>query len=282
MTGLHPSEPIFYDDGFAITAAEPWVKTKVNIVKEYLSAFADSLAGKVDDIIYVDLYAGNGLYSLGANKELFPGCALMALGLDVPITKFVFCEKEAEQFKILKIRVNRYFRNKNVVLLEGKPQELTDRLSMYVPQNKGDYKSAVLCVCDPFSLDISFETIEKLSDLGFSFIFPFTFALNDRITYRYYLKEGREKVKKFLGGHADIGLLEKGLDSNIHFYKRLVRIYENNMLSLGLNGSHSVHKLDSGLMEMPAYYISLFSKQFSAGSIQRDAEASKNAQFELF
>ncbi len=282
VTSAHSSEPLFHDDGFAITAAEPWVKTKINIIQQYLTAFTGSLAGRVDDIVFVDLYAGNGLYSLGANRELFAGSALMALGLDLPITKFVFCEKDPEQFKILKIRTNRDFRNKNIVLLEGKPSELTDRFRMYIPQNKGDYKTAVLCVCDPFSLDISFETLGKLGDLGFSLIIPFTFALNDRINYKHYLKEDKEKVKRFLGGHTDMERLEQGLESNVHFYKRLVRIYENNMLALGLNASNSVHKLDSGLMEMPVYYIGFFSKQFSTKAIQSDVEASKNVQFELF
>ena len=240
------------------------------------------MAGRVDEIVYVDLSAGSGLFSLGAKRELFPGPALAVLKHDLPIKKYVLCEKEPEQARALKVRVNKYFRGKNVVLLDGSPEELIDKFRLYVPQTKGSYKVAVCCVCDPFSLDISFATIEKLAAMGFSFIFPFTFALNDRLNYTYYLTEGRERLKKFLGGYRDIEKMEKDMQSNLQFYKRLIRIYENNILAAGMNVSTSVHRLDSGLMETPQYYVGLFSSQVSTKSIQADVEASRNQQIELF
>ena len=72
------------------------------------------------------------------------------------------------------------------------------------------------------------------------------------------------------------------MESNIQFYKRLVQIYQDNMLANGMNGSTSVHKLDSGLMEMPRYYIGFFSKLFSAKAIQQDMEAAHQIQYRLF
>ena len=76
--------------------------------------------------------------------------------------------------------------------------------------------------------------------------------------------------------------LENGVENNMQFYKRLIQIYENNILASGLNASTSVHKLDSGLMEMPVYYMGLFSKEYSTKAIQHDVEATRNTQFELF
>ncbi len=282
MIGTHHSSIFFQDDGFGITAAEPWIRDKVNILQQYVSAFVANLAGRVDDIVLVDLFTGNGLYSLGSKKELFPGSALTALSLELPINKFVLCEKDADQSKTLKIRTNRYFREKNIVLLEGKPEDLIEKLSMYVPRSKDDYRVAVLCICDPFSLEIPFDTLDKLGEQGFSFLIPFTFVLNDHINYHYYLDESRDKIKKFLGGYRDVERLEKDLESNVQFYKRLVQIHQSNMLANGLNGSTSVHKLDSGLMEMPWYYVGFYSKQFSTKAIQQDVEAARNVQFELF
>ena len=167
-------------------------------------------------------------------------------------------------------------------LLEGKPEDLLDKFNMYVPLSKGDYRTAVFCVCDPFSLDISFATLDRLTDFGFSLLIPFTFVLNDRINYHYYLTNSREKVKKFLGGNQSVERLEKDLESNVQFYKRLVRIHENSLLANGLNASTSVHKLDSGLMEMPMYYFGFFSKQFSAKAIQQEVESSRQIQYTLF
>jgi hypothetical protein len=107
-------------------------------------------------------------------------------------------------------------------------------------------------------------------------------VLNDQINYRFYVKEQREKVLRFLGGFKDIERLEKGLTDTSVFYKRLIGIFENNMLALGLNASISVHKIDSGLVEVPVYYIGLFSKQFATNSTVQDAELARNVQFDLF
>lgn len=272
----------FQDDGFGVTAAEPWIKQKIQIIQQYLAAFTTNLVSRVDDITFVDLYAGNGLYSLGARREIFFGSPLMALSQDLPVKRYVYCEKDPQQFKALKIRVNKHFRDKNVIFLEGSPQDLVDKLSLYVPKSRNGYKTAALCLCDPFSLEMPFDTILRLSDQGFNFLVPFTFVLNDQVNFEHYLVDYREKLKRFVGSAADLQRLEQDLEGNSQFYKRLIRIYENNLLAAGMNGSTSVHKLDSGLMEMPVYYIGFFSRQFSTRSIQQDVLAAQHTQFELF
>lgn len=270
----------FSDDGFSVTAAEPWIKGKIQIIQQYLHSFASTLAGKADEIVFIDLFAGNGIYSLGTRKELFAASALTALSLEVPITKFIFCDAEAEQLRALKIRVNKYFRGKNVLLLDGKPEELVQKFSHYVPRSKGSFKVAVFCLCDSFSFDLHFDTVSRLAEQGFNFLIPFSFAINDRLDYRFYLKEN--KLRKYLNGQGDIDRLSQDIDSNFQFYKRLVQIYQNNMLALGYNLSLSTHKADSGLMELPTYQIGLFSKQVSTKTIQQNVEATRHTQFELF
>jgi three-Cys-motif partner protein len=272
---------VFPDDNLPSTSAEPWVKHKIHTIAQYLTSFAGQLAGKVDDIIFVDLNAGNGMYSMGSRKDLFPSTALTSLALDVPITRFVFCEHDPDRLSTLKIRVNKYFRNKNVILLQGKPADVVDRLDMYIPQSKGNYKSAIICLCDAFSLDMPFNVIQKLSEKGFSFLIPFTFALNDRVNYEFYLVESRERLKKFLGSE-NLDRLERNVDNNTSFYKRLVMLYQNGLLSMGFNGSTSAHKIDSGLMELPVYYMGLYSQNVSTRDIQETVEATHHVQFDLF
>ncbi len=270
------------DDGFSVTAAEPWIKGKVAIVQQYLTSFAASMSGKTNELVFLDLFAGNGVYSLGARKELFAASALMSLASNLPITKYIFCEKDVEQLRTLKIRVNKYYRGRNVLLLDGKPEDLLSKFDHYIPRSKGSFKVAVFCLCDSFSFDLHFETVTYLAQQGVNFLIPFSFALNDRLSYKFYLKENREKVRRFLNGTGDLERLENGMDSNYQFYKRLVQIYQNNMLALGYNISVSTHKADSGLMELPTYQIGFFSKQVSTRVIQHDVAATRHTQFELF
>jgi three-Cys-motif partner protein len=272
----------YADDGFSITVAEPWVKQQVRIITQYLISFVNHQQGKVDQIIFVDLVAGSGFCSLGAKREIFPGAPLMALQQDLPISKFVFCENDPEKYKALKIRVSRYFKDKNVVMLESNWEELAARINLYVPPSQDNFKTAVFCLCNPFSFEVPFDLLDRLPEKDFNFLVPFTFPLNERINYKHYLQHQREKLKNYLGGYKDMGKLEKNLAGNTEFYKRLLKIYEKNMETKGMNSSFSTHKLDSGLMEMPTYTIGLFSKLTSSKLIHRDVIDSESKQTTLF
>ncbi|HMV91692.1 MAG TPA: three-Cys-motif partner protein TcmP [Cyclobacteriaceae bacterium] len=271
----------FQDDGFVTTAAEPWFKVKVQLIQQYFESFITNVSGKVNDIVFVDLYSGSGLYSIGHQKQLFPSVALTSLQDNLPVSKWIFCEQSSENAKALKIRVNKYFRGKNVVIFESKPEQLLEKFRSYVPQSKGSYKVAVFCVVDPFSFGIPFTTLDKLNDLGFTFLIPYTFSLTGRLNYRFYLRDQRERLTRYLGGFKDIEKLDE-VNSNVEFYRKLVKIQQNNMLMLGLNTTVSVHKLSSGLMELPFYYMGFYSKQLSAKTVSTDIQRQATTQFQLF
>ncbi|MBX2962453.1 MAG: three-Cys-motif partner protein TcmP [Cyclobacteriaceae bacterium] len=271
----------FVNDGFPITAAEPWFKVKVQLIQRYLRSFVTHCAEKSDEIIVVDLFAGSGLYSLGYQKELFPGSCLASLQADLPISKWIFCERDPEFAWALKVRVNKYFKGKNVLIFEDALDKLPEKLKYYVPVSKRGYRVSVFCIVDPFAIDVPMTMLNTLHEAGFSFVIPFTFSLNDRHNFRFYLSEHREKLKKFLGEDRDVEKLDDS-KSNLEFYKRSVRIIRNNMLVMGMNSSLSVQRLDSGLMELPIYYIGIFSKLYPARIIQREVEETVRNQFTLF
>lgn len=271
----------FRDDSFVTTAAEPWFKVKVQLIQQYFESFIANVSGKVHEIVFVDLYAGSGLYSIGHQKELFPTTALMALQYDLPVSKWIFCEQSAENARALKIRVNKNFRGKNVVIFESKPEQLLEKFRTYIPPSKPGHKIAVFCVVDPFSMEIPFTTLDRLNDLGFSFLIPYTFPLTNRLDYSFYLTQQPEKLRKYLGGFKDIEQLQ-GVTSNMAFYKKLVKLQQTNMLMLGLNTTLSVHRLHSGLMDMPMYYMGFYSKQLAVKTVSGDVQKRTSQQFQLF
>lgn len=235
---------------------------------------------KADEIVFVDLFSGSGLYSIGHQKDIFPGSCLASLSSELPLQKWVFCEGDAEQANALDKRVKKFFPEKNVSIFHVSPSELIETLRTNIPGTKAGYKVAVLCLVDPFSMDIPLSIMDKLAALEFSFLIPFTFPLNSRLDCKYYSQEHPEVLKKYIGSSNYERLA--GLESNLHFYSMLVRLYQNNMLVMGLNSAVSSHKLESKLMELPAYSMGFFSKQFSTTAIQRDVNVSEHLQFDLF
>ena len=269
----------FLSDGFGVAATEPWFKVKVEVIQSYLRAFVMNASARTTEIIFVDLFAGNGLYSFGYQKEIFAGSALAALSSDLPITKWILCERDPESLKHLHRRVNHFFNRKNVEVLDLELPQLTDKFRKLFASSKGGNKPAVFCLVDPFNFDIPLTTMDSLASLGFNFLMPFTFMLNDRFNYEHYLQEHPERLLRYLG----ISNFEKvwGVQNNIQFYKRIVRMYQNRMLVMGLSTALSVHKAESRLMDLPAYYIGLFTRHFSARAIQEDVNLSGQLQIDL-
>jgi three-Cys-motif partner protein len=280
LTSLRTPSPDFTSDTFITTAAEPWFKVKVQLIQQYFHAFVVNLASQVNDIIFVDLHAGNGAYSLGHQKGKFPATSLAAMATDLPISRWILCERDAENAKVLKIRINRHFKNKNVLLFTDPLADLPGKMAHYIPPSKGGYKAAVVCVADGFSLDLPFSLMERFIHLGFSFILPFTFCINEHHNYEFYAREQGDKLARFVGT-PEVSAL-KGSLSNLEFYKRLVKMYQNSMLMHGLHGTLTVHKLDSGLMELPLYYMGLFSKYVAARHIRNEVLARQHHQTSLF
>jgi len=270
----------FLSDGFSVTATEPWFKVKVEVIQSYLRAFVMNISAKADEIVFVDLFSGGGLYSLGYQKEIFAGSSLASLFSDLPITQWIFCERDPESLKLLNRRVEHFFRRKNVMILDSELPHLPDKLRRTITSSKRGHTVAVLCLVDPFNFDIPLTIMDSLASLNFNFLMPFTFPLNARSNHKHYLTEHPDRLLRYLRIHNFERMT--GVQNNLQFYKRIVRIYQNRMLVMGLNVALSVHKVESRLMDIPAYYIGLFTRQVSAKSIQEDANLSGQLQIELY
>jgi three-Cys-motif partner protein len=269
----------FSKDDFIVTAVEPWFKVKVQVIQDYFQAFLGETTGRVDEIVLVDFFAGSGFYAIGHQKEIVPMSSLLGFRQDPPFSKIILREPEPESAKALRVRVNKYFRGRNSVIFEEGVEDMIDKLKLYIPPSKKNYKVATLCLLDPFSINFQFSAIEKLAEMGYSFLVPYTLMLNSRTDYRYYQKEKREELKCFIGPNESSVM---AANNNTEFYKKLVRSHQNNMLALGLSVSLSAHKLESKYMDMPMFYVGLFSKQVSAKTVGRDVKESMQQQIELF
>jgi three-Cys-motif partner protein len=268
----------FLSDGYGVTATEPWFKVKVEVIQSYLRAFVMNASSRADEIIFVDLFSGNGVFSTGHQKQLFLGSGLAALSSDLPISQWVLCERDPEALETLQQRVTRSSLRKNVIFVDTDFSHLTDKLRRTISGSKRGNKVAVFCLIDPFSFDVPLTTIDSLASLGFNFLMPFTFMLNARFGYQHYLHEHPERLLRYLR----ISNFERlsGVQNNVQFYKRIVRMYQNQMLVMGFSTALSMHKLESRLMELPAYYVGLFVKQFSARAIQEDVDIGGRLQIE--
>lgn len=243
--------------------------------------FIERLAGYADEFILVELFSGNGMFTIGNSGERWGSTALDLMGNGLPFKKWILCERDRDDANTLRIRTRRHFRNNHVLIFEDSLQELPGKLAHYIPQSTRHYRVAALCIADSFSLVFPFDFVTGTLPLKLSFIIPFTFCLNARHDYRFYLNEQRDKLERFLG-RTTAGTRLAEASGNHHFYKHLVRLYHQEMMLFGLGGSLSVHPLDSGLMELPAYYTGLFTSNRLVRGIQKELQQKAYTQFTLF
>lgn len=234
---------------------------------------------RADEVILVDLFAGSGVFSVGHQKDIFPGASFAAMSDALPFTRWIFCERDGDQIKSLDTRIRKLFPTLDTEIIHTNPRD-PDRFLSMIPASKAGKRVAVLVLADSFSLELPFATVHKLAALNFSLLIPFTFVLNNRMDCRYYSKEQPDMLRRYIG-ESSVSKL-KDLESNHHFYRRLIRLYHNNLLVAGLNAALSTHKLDSRMMELPAYHVGFFSKQFSTRAIIREVKGTENLQYELF
>ncbi len=271
----------FPDDDLVCTAAEPWFLNKTGIIRQSAELFVSRLAANSDELIFVDLFSGNGIYTIGNNKEKRPGTALELMRSGLPFNRWILCERDKENAYALRIRTRRFFKDKQVLIFEEPIAALPEKLCYYIPKSTRQHRVTALCVVDSFSFEFPFEFVELTRALKLNFIIPFTFCLNDQHNYRFYLNEQREKLQRFLGRSIQDTRLAAATD-NRNFYKHLVRLYHQEMLLQGLSGSLSVHPMDSGLMELPSYYIGLFTSNPAVRNVQREIQQKTVIQFSLF
>ncbi|MGC3945171.1 MAG: three-Cys-motif partner protein TcmP [Chryseolinea sp.] len=271
--------PGFSDDNLSVSAAEPWFKVKVQVIQSYLQAFIVNALSRADEVVLVDLFAGSGVYSSGHQKEIFPGASFAAMSDALPFTKWIFCEQDGDQLKALDTRVRRMFPSLDTEIIHTNPRD-PERFVSMIPTSRPGRRVAVLVLADSFSLELPFSTVHKLAALNCSLLLPFTFVLNNRMDCRFYAREQSEVLRRYIG-ESSVSKL-KDLESNHHFYRRLIRLYQNNLLVAGLNAAISTHKLESRMMDLPSYHIGFFSKQFSTRAVLREVNGAENVQYELF
>ena len=100
------------DDGFSIENGTHQTFQKNKIIHHFLHEFTATMRRKYNYLVYLDLFAGSGLKNLG-NKEYTYGAPLIALEEQNGFSKHILCESNTNLADALRIRVNKYFRNKN-------------------------------------------------------------------------------------------------------------------------------------------------------------------------
>ena len=105
------------DDGFPIESGSSWTFQKNQIIHRFLHQFATTMQRKFNYLVYLDLFAGSGIKRI-RNRGYTYGAPAIALSEQNGFSKHILCESDPDLSNALRIRVNKYFREMNTVILK--------------------------------------------------------------------------------------------------------------------------------------------------------------------
>ncbi len=134
-----------------------WSEIKLDIVREYASAYSKIMANQesIRRYIYVDAFAGAGVHISRQTGEFVFGSPLNALNVQPPFSEYHFIDLDGDKAEHLRQllsddpRVSVYQGDCNQVLLQH----------VFPRARFGDYHRA-LCLLDPYALNLDWEVVQ--------------------------------------------------------------------------------------------------------------------------
>jgi three-Cys-motif partner protein len=254
------------NDGLPCPEVRRWSETKYRLIGLYDKLFATGMKNKWDQRVYVDLYSGAGCSRIAGTNTYMKGSPLLALTVDCPFEKYIFCEEDPELMDALKARVKRLNLGTNVVFVPGDCDVVVEQICAEIPKGSSTNSVLSLCMVDPFDFGIKFETIKRLSKVYMDFLVLLAVGMDAGRNYDHYVDGNSPKVDLALGNREwrerwkTIGT-KKG-----DFRTFLAVEFSRSMESLGyikqpLNRMKLVRSDDKNL---PLYYLALFSRHETA------------------
>ncbi|KAF0123702.1 MAG: hypothetical protein FD151_144 [bacterium] len=172
-----------------------WSEIKLNIVKEYASAFTTIMKSKewCKGYAYIDAFAGAGVHIRRKTGEFVPGSPWNALEIDHPFTEYHYIDIDKEKTEVLEMLTREKF---NVKIYQGDCNEiLTEKILPSLPYRS--YKRA-LCILDPYGLHLHWKTIMEAAKLKTTEIF-LNFPLMDmnrNVLHKDLLSADPEQIER--------------------------------------------------------------------------------------
>ena len=101
---------------------------------------------------------------------LLMGSPLIALNVEYPSDRYIFCERDPELLYALRERVKRKAPWADVVFVSGSCDDCVQGILRAVPAASSSSTVLSLCLVDPFDFGLKFETLHRLSGVYIDFL----------------------------------------------------------------------------------------------------------------
>lgn len=258
---FNPIIPVQHD---GLKLPEPvgsWSEKKYSLVGGYCEIFNAGIKNKFDNRVYIDLFSGAGYAPIKGKNKILKTSPLISLSIPTPFTKYIFCEMDEEKIEALEIRARREHPDKDITFFKGDSNFLVDDVINAV--KKLGSSTISFCFVDPFSLNLHFKTIEKISKIGrVDFLILLALMMNAKRNLHNYILEESKIIDLFIDRLNWRDPFKNTEVRKEDFIKFLAKIYDENMTKLGYNVKNEglKPKVDADEYNLSLYYLAFYSK----------------------
>ncbi len=249
------------DDGLFFGEVGSWVEDKHRLVALYDSLFSTGMKKKWDSRVYIDLYAGPGLLKIRDTSKFIWGSPILALGVEHPFDKYIFCENDAVLLDALKKRVARHFPDADVEFVPGSCDVEVDRISRLIPRATRTNRVLSFCFVDPYDLSLQFSTIKRIAEYFVDFLFLLALHMDANRNLAAYIDTKNRKIDDFLG-MPNWRERWSRLQEPKSFPRFLAEMYAGQMQTLRYLPVEfdKMKQVRSDVKNLPLYHLALFSR----------------------
>jgi three-Cys-motif partner protein len=271
------------DDGLYIPEVGAWGEEKYKLLGGYAEIFTTGMKNLWDNLVYIDLFAGAGFAKIKDTSKIRMSSALIALSTKHKFDKYILCEENEMCMNALKTRVSRHFPEANVEYIKGDSNDSIERIIAAVPKHSKDEKILRFCFVDPFSLNLKFNTIRKLSSVGkIDFLILLALHMDANRNLFNYINENSKKVDEFIDNADWREPFKSGKIPVKEFIKFLSDKYDENMKILGYVEPVRKHRVKIDNINVPLYYLAFYSKHERGNDFFQKVEKYLSQQQSLF
>ncbi len=256
--------PIISVDNDGLKLPEPvgsWSEKKYSLMGGYCEIFNRGIKTKFTNRVYIDLFAGSGYAPIKKKNKILKASSLISLSIPTPFTKYIFCELDVEKISALEKRARREHPEKDMIFIQGDSNQTVNQVIQEV--RKLGTSTISFCFVDPFSLNLHFNTIKKLSALGkVDFLILLALMMNAKRNLHNYIEEESKVIDLFIDKQDWRKPFETSEVRKEDFIKFIAKSYDDNMLKLGYSVKNEglKPKVDAEEHNLALYYLAFYSK----------------------
>lgn len=273
------------DDGLVIPEVGAWADIKYKLVGGYCEIFTTGMKNMWDNLVYIDLFAGAGYAKIKDTNKIRMSSSLIAMSVSHKFNKYIFCEKNEENINALQARVKKHFPElyEQVEFISGDSNQNITAVINAIPKHSMNEKVLRFCFVDPFSLNLKFETIKQLAQIGkIDFLILLALYMDANRNLTYYIYGTNSKVEEFIDDPNWRAPFVNGIISTNDFIKFLAEKYDENMKKIGYKEPVKKHQVKIGGTNVPLYYLAFYSKHERGNDFYQKVEKYLSNQQSLF